>query len=236
MKHVIALASISGLLLACSPTQKPQSAEPVDAVAKPPPLSLALDVPAGLYRMDPNHSSLSFSVTHLGLSNYVLRFTQFAADMNLDPAQPGAASVSVTVDPTSIRSDYPGDYRGSHKNSPYASWDEDLAQSPKFLHAAEFPQISFVSRSVTVTGAQSLRIQGELTLRGQTHPLTLQAEVVGAAAAHPFSGVGAIGFSASGRFKRSDYGMSHLLDPPLVGDLVSLRFEGEFNQVVQAAK
>lgn len=70
---------------------------------------------------------------------------------------------------------------------------------------------------------------------GRTQPVTLEATLVGSSAKHPFAGVGAIGFSAHGTFRRSAFGINHLLQPPLVGDTVTIRFEGEFQQAVAPA-
>jgi len=188
--------------------------------------------PAGQYRIDPTHSSLSFSVNHLGLSNYVARFTSYQVLLQYDPAQPEESSVTATIDPASIRTDYPADYKASHADSKFSSWDEDLAQSDKFFNAGKFPEITFRSTQVRASGPGALQIIGDLTLLGQTHPVELDATVVGATASHPMqAGVGAVGFSARGSFKRSTFGMTYLLAPPLIGDAVSIQFEGEFNQV-----
>ena len=188
--------------------------------------------PAGQYRIDPTHSSLSFSVNHLGLSNYVARFTSYKVLLQYDPAQPEKSSVEVTIDPASIRTDYPADYKATHADSKFSSWDEDLAQSDKFFNAGKFPEITFRSTQVRSSVPGALQIVGDLTLLGQTHPVQLDATVVGSTASHPMqSTLGAIGFSARGSFKRSTFGMTYLLSPPLIGDEISIQFEGEFNQV-----
>lgn len=222
-------------LLACSESRAPQPKESGSAEPAQEAVPVSIDVPAGQYLLDPGHSSLSFSVTHLGLSNYVMRFTDFKVAAELNPANLPESSVTVAVDPTSIRTDFAGDYQGTHPESPYSSWEDDLVQSPKFLHAGEHPTIAFESTRVTPTDGGTLRIDGDLTLLGQTKPITLTAELVGAQAEHPFTGVGALGFSATGSFKRSDFGMNHLLEPPLVGDVVTLRFEGELHQVADGS-
>jgi polyisoprenoid-binding protein YceI len=66
-----------------------------------------LDVPAGTYKVDPTHASLTWKVSHLGLSNYTARFTKLTAELSFDPANRGQSKISVTVDPNSIRTDYP---------------------------------------------------------------------------------------------------------------------------------
>ena len=185
--------------------------------------------------MDRNHATLQFRISHFGLSNYVVRFNKFDVALTLDPNDPSASSVTVNVDPTSVHTDYPGDYRAWHPDSPFQSWDEDLAQSPKFFNAAQHPRIAFRSTKVEQLAPGKLRVTGDLTLLGKTHPVTLDATVIGAMATHPFTKRGAIGFSASGTFNRSTFGMTHLLQPPLAGDAVTVQFDGEFNQAAAPA-
>ncbi len=220
---------VAATLSACSQSAPPAQQQADSATPEP----VQVAAPAGRYALDPNHSSLNFSVNHVGLSNYVARFTKYQVTIDLDPQNLGASSVVATIDPTSIRTDYSGDYRGAHKDSPFGSWEEDLAQSPKFFNAAQHPQIEFRSTRVEQTGPGAMRIVGDLTLLGQVHPVTLEATLVGSSATHPFyGGGGAIGFSAAGSFNRSAFGMNHLLEPLLVGDTVTIEFEGEFQQVV----
>lgn len=225
------------VLVACSKSEplapQPAAKQAAAPAAAPAPVQIA--APAGKYELDPAHSSLSFRINHLGLSTYVARFTRYNVGLNLDPANPAAASVTATIDATSVRTDYPGDYKAGHADSPYGSWDEDLAQSPKFFNAGAHPQITFSSTAVEEIAPGKLRITGNLALLGQTHPVTLEATLVGSAAAHPFTNRGAVGFSATGSFNRSGFGMTHLLQPLLVGDAVTVQFEGEFHQAAAPA-
>lgn len=217
------LASVV-LLAACSESKAPQAPE-----AKP----VTIEAPAGRYQLDATHAGLVFSVQHLGLSNYLMRFTDYDVSLNLEPDNLEASSVSVTIDPTSVSTDYRGDFKATHPDSPFSGWEEALAQSPKFLNAGEYPIIRYTSTAVIPQPDGTLTINGQLEMLGQTRPVSLQARVVGSRAEHPFIGIGAVGFSATGTFKRSDFGMNHLLEPPLVGDTVTLRFEGEMLQVVE---
>ena len=216
----------AAFLLACSEAAPPSDQKPPAETQA----SAKISAPAGRYEMDRNHSRLQFRIGHLGLSNYIVRFNKFDIALTLDPNNPPASSVTVTVDPTSVDTDYPVDYKAGHPNSPFQSFDEDLAQSPKFFNAAQYPQITFKSTRVEQTSPGKLRVTGDLTLLGKTHPVTLDATVVGAVAAHPFTKRGAIGFSATGTFNRSAFGMTHLLQPPIVGDAVTVQFDGEFQQ------
>lgn len=191
-----------------------------------------IQAPAGRYTLDPNHASLAFGVNHLGLSNYVVRFSKHDATLELDPDNLGNSTITVTVDPTSVNTLYAGDYKESHAESRFDSWNEDLAQSEKFFNASKYPEIKFVSTQIEETAPGKLKVTGDLALLGQTHPITLDAQLVGATANHPaYEDVaGAIGFSATGEFKRSTFGMDYLVNPPLLGDTVSVNFDGEFQQ------
>mgnify|MGYP000318384482 FL=1 len=228
MNRLFIILAAALTLSACSDSSNKQAA---DTAQK----TLTISAPSGEYKNDPYHSSLSFSVTHIGLANYVMRFTDFSAVLQLDADKPADSTIELTINPASITTDFDGDYKSTHKQSPFNTWDEDLAQSPKFLNAGEHPHITFSSTSVEANTDGSLTVVGDLTLLGQTHPVTLAARLVGDVEKHPFFGFGALGFSATGTFKRSQFGMTHLTQPPLVGDDVAVSFEGEFHQVVSAA-
>lgn len=245
-KHLILFAGAFALV-ACAespeptsqPATSPQSAPAVEqgtsndsaaGMVVNEPVQISIDAPAGRYQLDPNHASLDFSVKHLGVSNYVMRFTDFDVTLDLDTEDLSASSVSVVVDPASIRTDFSGDYKGTHPDSSFASWDEDLALSGNFLNAGEYPEITFTSTRVAPGDDGTIQITGDLEMLGTTRPVTLAATLVGAEQTHPMMGVGFIGFSATGTFNRSDFGMTHLVNPPLVGDAVTLRFEGELLQ------
>lgn len=197
-------------------------------------LDVEIDAPAGQYVLDADHSNLFFTVRHLGVSNYVMRFTDFEATVDLNPQDISTSSVTVTIQADSVQTDYEGDYKAAHPESPFASWQDDLAMSEHFLHAGEHPQIRFTSTGVTVTDDGPLEVEGDLELRGESRPVTLEVTVVGSAAEHPMMGGGLIGFSATGAFKRSDFGMDHLMAPGVVGDEIRVFFEGEMVQVGDA--
>lgn len=195
-----------------------------------------IKAPAGKYELDARHANLSFSVVHLGMSNYVARFTAYQATLDLVPSDLAASSVVVSIDPASIRTDYPADYKTSPNYPKFQGWDDELARSERFLNAGKFARMEFRSTKVEPGPGGELTIVGNLSLLGQTQPVTLKAKLVGSAATHPLSGKGGIvGFSATGVFNRSAFGMTQLLKPPIVSDAVTLRFEGEFGQVQPAA-
>jgi polyisoprenoid-binding protein YceI len=85
---------------------------------------------------------------------------------------------------------------------------------------------------VEVTGANSFRIHGRLTLHGVTKPVVLEAKYNGGYAGHPYDPQARVGFSAQGTLKRSDFGVSFGLPAPGssfgVGDEITVILESEF--------
>ncbi|HEY2658927.1 MAG TPA: YceI family protein [Caulobacteraceae bacterium] len=216
------LLAVAALSLIAAPAhvaaQTAKAAPPPAAYAPTPP-------PAGAYAMDKAHGSLIFRVNHLGLSHYTARFSRFDAQLQFDPDHPSAQSVTATVDTHSIQTDFP---------LPTPDFDAQLQSGP-WLNAGQFPQMTYRSTGIEMTGARSARINGELTLRGVTHPVILDATFNGGYGANPYDPMGSrIGFSAHGALKRSDYGMSFGIPAPGtnfgVGDEVEVIIEAEFTR------
>lgn len=216
LRSLLLVAAVA--LAACSKAPAPATA------------AVAITAPAGTYALDANHASLSFKVSHLGIAPYVARFAALDATLTLDPAALTKSSLTFTVKPASVRTDYSGDYKAGHKDSSFNTWDEDLGQSDKWLNGKTHVDASFRSTSITEKAPGKLSVSGDLTLLGKTQPAVFDVTVTGSTAKHPFTQNGAIGFSASTTIKRSAFGMTYLLQPPLIGDDVGIEFNGEFHQ------
>jgi len=190
-----------------------------NATAEPAPPQV--DVPAGSYTLDKYHATLVLRVDHLGFSKYVARFQTFDAQLQFDPGNYAAASVTVTVDPKSLAAE----------NPPEGFLNELIGKD--WLDTAQFPTLTFRSTTVTPTGARTMKIDGDLTLHGVTKPISLDATFNGGYAGHPMDPHARIGFSAHGSFKRSDFGISYGLPPPGttmgVSDNVDVAIEAEFS-------
>jgi polyisoprenoid-binding protein YceI len=195
------------------------SATHTDALAQLPSTD---PIPKGSYSLDKAHTSLIFRVSHLGFSTFTGRFTRYDAKLDFDPAKLAAASVNVSIDARSITTD----------NAPDGFLDS-LASGKDWLDAAQFPELKFVSRRVEVVSGHDLRVHGELTIRGITKPIVLQARFNGGYAGHPFDPAARVGFSAQGRFSRSDFGIVYGVPAPGstfgVGDEVQVVLEAEFS-------
>lgn len=186
--------------------------------------ALAPDVPPGTYRIDPTHASLLFRVSHMGFSNYTARFTDFDAELTFDPRQPAGSHLTATVNARSLETDFPFPDQ--------VDFDAEL-QKADWLNSAEHPQMHYRSTAVTLTGPQSARIDGELTLRGITQPVSLHATFNGGYAGMALDPNARIGFSARGTLERSAFGMSYGIPAPGsnmgVGDTVEIIIEVELS-------
>lgn len=223
MNRLIVLAAVSALAVAaCSkpgekamppPGVEPPKEGPADAPLK-------VDIPAGEYKLDPLHSTLIVKLDHLGFSYYTAQFTDFDIDLTLDPAKPSAAAINVSIDPKSL----------SLPNPP-AGFKNDLL-GPDWLDAARWSRVTYRSTSILMAGPDSALITGDLTLHGVTKPVVLQAKFNGGYAGHPMDPNARAGFSATGAFKRSDFGISAGIPAPGskmgVGDEVQVIIEAEF--------
>jgi polyisoprenoid-binding protein YceI len=170
------------------------------------------------YAVDPLHSSVNFSTDHLGLTNIYGRFNKFNATFTVDRAAK-TGSLEASIDTASI------DTNENDKGSRQRSRDEHL-RSADFFNAAEFPKMTYKSTKVAFSGDNPSSIEGNLTLLGVTHPVTLTLERF---KCNPASGNSKerCGGVAVGKLKRSDFGMKRGI--PAIGDEISLiiAFEGD---------
>ena len=146
---------------------------------------------AGTWDIDPAHSEVSFVVRHLVVSKVRGRFDRFSGtiltDEDLD-----RSSVTVTIDASSINTNEPN--RDNH------------VRSADFLDVENFPNIIFRSTAVRSESGRFF-VDGELTIRGVTRPVTLDVEMNGFTP--DLRGGTRVGFSASTGINRDDFGVSY---------------------------
>jgi polyisoprenoid-binding protein YceI len=167
--------------------------------------------PAGTYHLDPHHWSIVFDVDHFGYSRFVSRFDKAEATLEVVSAAPEQSRVDVTIKAASVDT-----------NDPEL---DAMLKSADLFDAGKYPDIRFVSTSLKRTGPKTGEMTGDLTLHGATHPVTLAVTFNGAAP-DPLTGEDTVGFSASGAFNRSQWGLSAWW--PAVGNDVHVRIEAEF--------
>jgi len=220
MKRVLAACALFALA-ACSPSNnEPTTGAPASSSSA----TTATNVPAGDYTLDKAHASLIFRVSHLAFSNYTARFKRFDAKLQFDPANLGASRATATIDARSIETDFPDPAK--------LDFNAQL-QNAQWLDTAKFPEITFRSIKIELTGPDAMRVHGELTLHGVTRPLTLDATFNGGYAGHPLDPQARIGFSARSLLKRSEFGIAFGVPAPGskfgVGDEVEVLIEAEFS-------
>jgi len=162
------------------------------------------------YEFDPNHTSIEFYVNHMGFSNFQGEFQTFDGTLIFDEEKPTDSRVEVTIDANSIDTDV-------------AALDKHL-RSPDFFETEKFPKLTFKSKSIEVTGENTGRIIGDLTMHGVTKEVVLNT-TLNKSGPNPISKKQSVGFSATATLMRSEFGISKYV--PGVGDEVSIRIETE---------
>jgi polyisoprenoid-binding protein YceI len=157
------------------------------------------------YEIDPTHTQVQFTYSHLGFSNITGRFDQVQGDFRFDVADPTQSSVSITIPVQSIST-------GVDK------LDEHLLKAD-FFDAAQFPTATFTSTGVTAAGEGKMAVAGDLTIHGVTRPVVLDV-TINKIGEHPMRKRPAAGFDARATLKRSDFGVGAYV--PMVGDEVIL--------------
>ncbi|PZO07844.1 MAG: polyisoprenoid-binding protein [Lysobacteraceae bacterium] len=157
------------------------------------------------YDIDPSHTQVQFTYSHLGFSNITGRFDQVQGDFQFDVADPTRSSVSITIPVTSI-------------STGVGKLDEHLLTAD-FFDATQFPTANFKSTGVTAAGEGKLAVAGDLTIHGVTRPVVLDVTINGIGE-HPMRKLPAAGFDARTTIKRSDFGVGAYV--PAVGDEVTI--------------
>jgi polyisoprenoid-binding protein YceI len=176
------------------------------------------DMPTGEYKVDLSHASIVWKVSHLGLSNYVARFTEFDAAINYDASDITKSQVTASINPMSIQTAYP--------NAAEKDFNNILATEKDWFNAKTFTNIKFTSTSIDMTTEKTAVMKGNLTFLGVTKVIYLDVMLNGAMTKQPFTGKPTLGFSATTSIVRSEFGMGKYI--PSIGDNVEVLIEGEF--------
>ena len=162
------------------------------------------------YKLDPTHTNVLASWNHFGYSNPFANFGDVDGTLVYDADNVSKSSVDVTL-PLSGLNGF-SDRFNAH------------LRSADFFDAEKFPVATFKSTKVEAAGNGKLKITGDLTIKGITRPVVLDA-TLNKAAPHPMTKAQAIGFDATTTIKRSDFGVGAYA--PNVGDTVTLRITTE---------
>ena len=113
----------------------------------------------GVWQFDPFHTQVEFAAKHLGMMTVRGHFAEISATGHIDPNKPEASSVDVTIQTASIR---------THNTQR----DNDL-RSSNFLEVDKYPTMTFKSTKIEPAGQDRYTVTGDLTIKGNTRPVTL---------------------------------------------------------------
>jgi polyisoprenoid-binding protein YceI len=176
------------------------------------------------WQFDPYHTQVEFAAKHLGMMTVRGHFLDVNATGTIDPDHPAASAFEATVQTASVR---------THNEAR----DNDL-RSSNFLEADKYPTITFKSTTIEPAGQDRYTVIGDLTIKGNTRPVTLNVVRYGEFNDPNMMGH-RIAYSAEGQINRKDFGLTFnmLLDGRwVVSDEVQILIEGEFVEQKQAAE
>ena len=162
------------------------------------------------YKIDPTHTATVFSWNHFGFSTPSANFTDIQGVIKVDNAKPANSSVEVTIPISSVNTNVP-------------ALDKEF-QEEAWFNAAKYPNITFKSTKVETKDKKHFKITGDLTVKGVTKPVVLDA-VLNKQGEHPMAKVPAIGFNATTSFDRSAFGIGNYV--PNVGDKITVNITTE---------
>ncbi len=165
------------------------------------------------YELDTEHTVVYFTVDHIGYAKTLGIFTELAGSFEYDADARALGAVSVSIDAASV-------------NTFHRARDRHV-RNRDFLDVKAHPQITFTANGGTPTSATKGRVTGNLTILGQTQPVTLDV-TLNKAAPYPFGHQREVlGLSLTATIDRSDFGMSYGVANGLVGDKVKISIETE---------
>ena len=156
------------------------------------------------------HAFIQFRIQHLGYSWLSGRFNTFSGTFTYDEKNPSASTVNVDIDPASI-------------DSNHAERDKHL-RDKDFLHVSKFAKAGFKSTSFKELANGKAMLEGELTLRGVTKPVTINVTHIGHGS-DPWGGYRR-GFEGTTSISLADYGITYNLGPKSKEVEITLSVEG----------
>lgn len=167
---------------------------------------------ADTYKIDPRHTYILWHINHLGFSEQTGKWYA-QGTLIFDKASPNKSKVNITVNVSDV-----------------VSGNEELNKHLRgklFFETEKFPTATFISDKISANDLKTAVMQGRLTLHGVTKPVTLNV-TINKQGKNPINNKDTIGFKATTSIKRSDFGMTTMLQ--LLGDDISLEIQGEANK------
>ncbi len=176
----------------------------------------ALPAMAETYVLDPTHTEVRFYWNHAGLTEQHGEWLGISGTIEFDAENVATTSADITIDPASI-------------HTGVVALDDHL-KTGDFFDVDTYSEIRFTSTSAVQTGAETLRLTGDLTIKDNTHPAVLDVNMT-FMGPHPLGGFFDyyqgewIGVEATSSLLRSEYGVGQFA--PLTGDIVRLEISAE---------
>ncbi len=166
------------------------------------------------YELDPEHTTIFFTVDHVGYAKTLGVFTKLSGTFLYDDETQQLGKVTVNIDAAKVES--------------FNKARDKHVRSKDFLHVKAHPLITFTAEGGDATNAaDGTTITGDLTIRGQTQPVTLEV-ILNKAAPYPFGHKrDVLGLSMNTTINRSEFGMTYAVGNGLVGDEVIIQIETE---------
>jgi len=171
------------------------------------------------YAFDKTHTEIRASWTHLGFSQQAISFTDYDGVLLLDFEEPANSTVDITFN-----------LAGGFWVGPNQERFEGHLNSGDLFNTAEFPTARFVATGFETQDGETGSMTGDLTLLGQTHPVTLDV-TLNQHGPHPFTQTQTAGFTATGEIKRSEWGMGYAV--PAVSDEIKIEINTELSLVTE---
>jgi polyisoprenoid-binding protein YceI len=178
-------------------------------------LLMAVASNAQTWTVDKAHAKLGFTITHLMLSDVEGSFKAFDAKIISTKDDFSDAVFELTADASSINTD--NEKRDAH------------LKTADFFDVAKYPALTFKSKSFTKIERKKYKLVGELTMHGVTKPVEMEI-VLNGLIQQPGGGKRIAGFKATGKLKRSDFGIAPTAPTAMLSDEVVLTANGEFQE------
>lgn len=154
---------------------------------------------AASLKIDSVHSSMAFRIKHAEVAYFYGTFTDIQGQISWDEANPASSSIEIAIKAESVST-------GNKKR-------DDHLRSQDFFNASKFDKLTFKSTGVSKSGETTYDVKGDLTVHGQTKPITVKLEKTGESGKK-------VGFETVFTIKRSDFGMT--FGAPGIGDEVRI--------------
>ena len=168
-----------------------------------------------IWKNDPPHSQLAFTVKHLGIADVSGVFNDF--DVTVNSSKPDFSDAAFELNAKVASIDTRVEARNNH------------LKSPDFFDVEKYPTMHFKSTSTKSAGKNKYLVTGDLTLHGVTKQVTMEVVYTGTVE-NPMSKKQTAGFQVTGVIKRSDFNLGNGFPPPMISDEVRIKADGEFVQ------